>query len=83
MDFDVFFIIFVMSRKKYQIEVGEKFYWSDRRLYHIINIFIDGFHSLVTMKTWSKYKKRWSYVTVEKDLVEWWFSSNSFKEVNK
>lgn len=31
-----------MSRKKYQIEVGEKFYWSDRRLYHIINIFVDG-----------------------------------------
>ena len=83
MDFDVFFIIFVMSRKKYQIEVGEKFYWSDRRLYHIINIFVDGCDILVTMKTWSKSKKRWNYMTVDKDLVEWWLSSNCFKEVNK
>ena len=47
-----------MSRKKYQIEVGEKFYWSDRRLYHIINIFVDGCDILVTMKTWSKSKKK-------------------------
>lgn len=74
---------FVMSRNKYKIEIGKKFHWSDGNLYHIINIFIGGRNTLVTMKTWFKYKKRWTYVTLDKDIVEWWLSSNWFKEVNK
>lgn len=83
MDFDVFLIIFVMSRKKYKIEVGEKFYWSDRNLHHIVHIFNDEDYTMVVMKYWNKYRKCWYYQTVHKELVEWWFQSGCFKEVNK
>lgn len=71
------------KRRVYKIEEGEKFYWSDRNLYHIVHIFNDGDYTMVVMKSWNKYKNRWYYETVHKETVEWWLSSSCFKEVNK
>jgi len=73
----------VARRRVYKIEVGENFYWSDRDLWHIVHIFDDGDDTMVVMKSWAKYKKRWVYQVVSKELIEWWFQSGCFKEVNK
>ena len=70
-------------RRVYKVEVGEKFYWSDRNPYSIVHIFNDGDDTMVVMKSWNKYRKRWHYETVYKETVEWWFQSGCFKEVNK
>ncbi len=84
MDFSFIFVLKYMGRYRvYNIEVGEKFYWSDRNLYHIVHIFNDEDDTMVVMKFWNKYRKNWHYETVHKELVEWWLSSNCFKEVNK
>ena len=72
-----------MSRKKiYKVEVGEKFHWYDRDLWHIVNIFNEGQSTLVVLKSWSKYKNRWCYQVTGKGDIEWWFQSECFKEVN-
>ena len=71
-----------MRKKTYKIEIGEKVYWSDRKLHTIVHIFNDGDDTMVVMKSWNKYRKRYYYEVVSKELVEWWFSSDCFKEVN-
>ena len=72
-----------MKRKVYKIEEGEKFYWYDRDLWHIVHIFNDNDDTMVVLKSWSKYKQRWCYQVSSMDNLQWWFSSSSFKEVNK
>ena len=71
------------KRRVYNIQVGESFYWSDRKLWHIVHIFEDDGSTMVVMKSWTKYKCRWMYQVVDKEVVEWWFQSGCFKEVNK
>lgn len=71
------------DKNRHTVEVGKKFYWSDRDLWHIVHIFIDGDDTMVVLKSWSKYKKRWCYQVTYKEVLEWWFSSDCFKEVNK
>lgn len=71
------------KRKVYKIEVGEKLYWSDRNLWHIVHIFNDGEDTMIVMKAWSKYKQRWMYQVAHRELVDWWIHSKCFKEVNK
>lgn len=47
------------------VEPGKKFHnccW-DRDLWHIVGHIIDGNDIIVVAKSWSKYKKRWSYKT--------------------
>lgn len=72
-----------MRRRKYKIEIGEKFYWSDRNLYHIVNMFNDEDEEFVVMKTYVQCKKNWVYEVVSMDLLKWWFGSGCFKELNK
>lgn len=69
--------------KKYKIESGTKFHWSDRKLYHIVLIFTDAGEESIVMKTYDNYRKYWIYKVVSMDLMKWWFSSKCFKEVNK
>ena len=71
------------KRRVYKIKVGEKFYWYDRDLWHIVHIFNDGDDEMVVLKSWSKYKQRWCYQVSSIETLNWWFSSQTFKEVNK
>lgn len=51
-----------------QFPAGTKFRWYDRNLWHIVGYCTDDlfknkddFNHLVIMKSWSKYKQRWTY----------------------
>lgn len=68
--------------KRPSIEVGSKFRWYDRDLWHIINIFEDGGKELVVLKSWAKYKNRWVFKVDFKENLEWFFSRDLYDEVN-
>lgn len=70
-------------KRKPEIKVGEKFYYYDRDLWHIVNIFQDGDDTMVVIKSWAKYKNRWCYKVEYKEGLEWFFQeSKIYKEVN-
>ena len=71
-----------MGKRTYKIEVGEKFHWYDRDLWHIINIFQHDNETFVVLKSWAKYKNRWVFKVDTKESIEWWFSTHVFNEVN-
>lgn len=50
-----------MEVKLIDIKVGDKFHYTDRDLWHVVNIFDDKDYKLIVIKSWSKYKQRWVY----------------------
>lgn len=68
--------------KRPSIEVGSKFRWYDRDLWHIVNIFQDKEDTMIVIKSWAKYKNRWCYQVVFKEELEWFFSRHLYDEVN-
>lgn len=66
---------------KYNIKDINEFYWSDRKLYKIVNRFIDpdDNDSMIIIKR--KIDK--VYKVLPEHLLNWWFTTDSFKELNK
>ena len=56
--------------KRPSIEVGSKFRWYDRDLWHIIDIFQDGDEEMIVLKSWAKYKHRWIYQVEYRFILE-------------
>lgn len=56
--------------KRPSIEVGSKFRWYDRDLWHIIDIFQDGDEEMIVLKSWAKYKNRWIYQVEYRFILE-------------
>lgn len=53
---------------------GDKFYYTDRDIWHVIDVVKDGDDRLVIIKSWSKYKKRWCYKAEHIEVLAWWLS---------
>ena len=71
-------------KKKLEIKVGEKFYYDDRDLWHIVNVFQDGENTMVVIKSWVKYKKHWCYRVEHKETLDWFFNeSKLYRELNQ
>ena len=64
-----------MPRKKkpLEIKVGQKFRWYDRDLWYIVNIFQDNGEDLIVLKSWAKYKNRWTYRVESRYIMEYYF----------
>ena len=64
-----------MPRKKKPLEsnVGQKFRWYDRDLWYIVNIFQDNGEDLIVLKSWAKYKNRWTYRVESRYIMEYYF----------
>lgn len=58
---------------KENIKPGHKFYFSRNELYHIVTSFTDNNEELFIIKSWNKYKCRWSYEVVSRFCLEDWF----------
>lgn len=43
------------------VEVGDKLYYEDMELWHVIGFVKDGDEDLVILKSWNKYKGWWIY----------------------
>lgn len=56
--------------KRPPIEVGSKFHWYDRDLWHIIDIFQDGDEEMIVLKSWAKYRNRWIYQVEYRFILE-------------
>ena len=70
-------------KKKPEIKVGTKFHWYDRDLWHIINIFEHDGHTMVVLKSWAKYKNRWTFAVSYRENIEWFLNSQLYDEINK
>ena len=66
-----------MMFNKDNLKPGHKFYFSRNEPYHIVTSFIDNESELFVIKSWNKYKQRWSYEIVSRYCLEDWFDMHN------
>jgi len=58
---------------KENLKPGHKFRYSRNELYHVVTSFFDDNEEFFVIKSWNKYKQRWSYEVASRYLLEDWF----------